>query len=151
MNVPVFFGLKNFYGYLGRLGRGELINKTEGGGGDIYVVPRLHTSYSMNSLTGLQKVASIPAAAEAKVWESIQQISMQNLCHAPTVSGTPATTSTYYCDAFWSSNVVGFLRTGGGSHSSNGLSYGLFAFLVNYVASYSDWTCGVSLSFKNPL
>ncbi len=138
VNVPVFFGLKNFYGYLGRLGRGELINKTEGGGGDIYVVPRLHTSYSMNSLTGLQKVASIPAAAEAKVWESIQQISMQNLCHAPTVSGTPATTSTYYCDSFYNDNAVSGLRVPSrGGHGSHGAHAGLEFFAAHNGVSFA--------------
>ena len=65
------------------------------------------------------------------------------------VSG--GSTSTYYCDAFWSTNVLGFLRSGGCSYSSDGLSLGLFAFTVNDVASHSLWDFGASLSYKKPL
>ena len=110
VQVPVFFGLKNFYGYLARLGRGELINKTENGGGDLYVVPKLYSTYSMTSLSGLVKAASFPAAATASTYEYIQQLSMQNLCHCPTVVGAPATSSTFYCDAFYNDNAVSGLR-----------------------------------------
>ncbi len=107
--VPVFFGLKNFYGYMGRLERGILLNKIAGGAGDVYVVPKLHSTYSMNSLTGLTKVATVPAAKKASTWEYIEQVSMQNLCHKPTVSGA-ATTSTYYADGFYNDNAVSGLR-----------------------------------------
>lgn len=55
--------------------------------------------------------------------------------------------STYYCDGWWSnSSVVGFARFG--SHPGYGLVVGAFAFLVDQAVSYSTWTCGVSLSYK---
>lgn len=52
----------------------------------------------MSSLTGLTKVASFPKAAVASTWEYTKQLSMQNLCHTPTLTG--GTTSTYYADGF---------------------------------------------------
>lgn len=64
---------------------------------------------------------------------------------------TGASATTYYCDGFWTANVVGFLRTGGGSASADGLLGGLFAFAVDCVASRSAWNYGASLSYKNPL
>ena len=108
VSVPVFFGLKNFFGYLGRWERGLLINKVAGGAGDIYVVPKMYNSYSMSSLSGLVKVATVPAAAVASTWEYTKQLSMQNLCHVPTVTG--ATSSTFYCDGFYNDNAVSGLR-----------------------------------------
>ena len=85
--IPSFFGLKNFFGYMGRWGRGELISKKADGSGDMYIVPRLHSTYSMSSLTGLTKIASFPKAAVASTWEYTKQLSMQNLCHTPTLTG----------------------------------------------------------------
>ena len=124
--VPVFFGLKNFFGYMGRWERGKLISKVTGGGGDIYVVPKLHSNYSMGSLSGLTKVGSVPAAVTASTWEYIKQLSMQNLAHIPTVTG--ATTSTYYADGFYNDNAVSGLRVpavgGTASYGGNaGLEY----------------------------
>ena len=62
----------------------------------------------MSSISGMKHVATVPAAAEASVWEYTKQVSMQNLCHAPTVTG--ATASTYYCDGFYNDNAVSGLR-----------------------------------------
>lgn len=87
---------------------------------------------------------------------TLTQVHIKEMKLVPKIGLVPSnfdggSTSTYYCDAFWTTNVVGMLRTGGSSYSSYGLSHGLFAFLVNSVASHSDWHCGVSLSYKNPL
>ncbi len=121
VNVPVFFGLKHAgYGYLGRWERGLLINKVAGGGGDIYVLPKLYSTYSMSSLDGLKKVASVPAAAVASTWEYTKQVSMSHLCHVPTVTG--ATASTDYADGFYNDNAVSGLRvpSRGGSANNGG-------------------------------
>ena len=122
VSVPVFFGLKLFFGYLGRWERGLLINKVAGGAGDIYVVPKMYSSYSMSSLSGLVKVATVPAAAVASTWEYTKQLSMQNLCHVPTVTG--ATSSTFYCDGFYNDNAVSGLRvpSRGGNAYASGLA-----------------------------
>ena len=58
--------------------------------------------------------------------------------------------STYYCDGFWSnSTVVGFARFGSGPNG--GLLVGAFAFNVYSAVSDSVWGCGVSLSYSKPL
>ena len=124
--IPSFLGLKNFFGYIGRWGRGELISKKADGSGDMYIVPRLHSTYSMSSLTGLLKMASFPKAAVASTWEYTKQLSMQNLCHTPTLTG--GTTSTYYADGFYNDNAVSGLRVparGGNAYygGSAGLEY----------------------------
>ena len=63
---------------------------------------------------------------------------------------TGASATTYYCNGFWTANVVGFARTGGDCYSSNGFLDGLFALNVNTVASHSFWNHGASLSYKRP-
>lgn len=134
--VPVFFGLKNFFGYMGRWERGKLISKVAGGGGDIYVVPKLYSNYSMGSLSGLTKVGSVPAAVTASTWEYIKQLSMQNLAHIPTVTG--ATTSTYYADGLYNDNAVSVLRVPAvGGIASNGGIAGLEYLYVSYGVSTS--------------
>ena len=135
--VPVFFGLKNFFGYLGRWERGTLINKITGGAADIYVVPKLYSAYSMNSLSGLTKVATTPAAKTASTWEYHKQLSMQNLCHVPTVTG--ATISTYYADGYYNDNAVSGLRVPArGGNANNGGNAGLEYLHVNYGVSASN-------------
>ncbi len=136
--VPVFFGLKHAgFGYLGRWERGMLINKVAGGGGDIYVLPKLYSNYSMNSLDGLRKVASVPAAAVASTWEYHKQISMNHLCHVPTVTG--ATSSTYYGDGFYNDNAVSVLRVPSrGGYAYNGGNAGPEYLNVNNGVSTSN-------------
>ena len=138
VSVPVFFGLKNFFGYLGRLGRGELLSKNADGSGDLYVVPKMHSAYSMSSLSGLVKAATLPAAATASTWEYIQQLSMNRLCHCPTVTGAPATASTYYGDGMYNDNAVSGLRVPSrGGTGSNGAIAGLEYFVANVGVSHA--------------
>ncbi len=68
----------------------------------------MRANYSMNSLAGMIKAATAPAAAVASTWEFITQLSMQNLCHTPTVTG--GTESTYYCDGYYNDNASSGLR-----------------------------------------
>ena len=57
--------------------------------------------------------------------------------------------STHYCDGWWSNaSVLGFARFGG--RPGDGLLVGAFAFVVHVAVSYSLWTCGVALSYKKP-
>jgi hypothetical protein len=91
--IPVFFGLKNFYGSLYAGVRGLVINagaeKTE-----VYVAPSLYANYNDASVAGLIK------ATECTRTEGyFTKISMNKLCAAPTaVSGS---SSTYYADYFY--------------------------------------------------
>jgi hypothetical protein len=132
--VPVFFGLKNFYGYLGRWGRGELISKIAGGAGEHYVCPSMYSPYSMNSVAGMLKANIIPATPTAGVWTYISQLSMQNLATSPTVlSGTAAT---YYCDSLYNDNAVSGLRLAWrGGYAYNGSNAGLGCLSVNFAFS----------------
>ena len=108
VKIPVFFGLKNFFAYMYHWERGVLISKKAGGGGDVYVTPKLYSSYSISSLAGMTKVSEIPAAKVASQWEYVSQLSMQHLCHKPTV--TAGTASTFYADGFYNDNAVSGLR-----------------------------------------
>jgi hypothetical protein len=132
--VPVFFGLKNFYGYMGRWGRGELINKITGGGGEHYVCPSLYSPYSMSSVSGMIKANTVPPATTANTWIYISQISMQNLSHTPTVLA--GTSSTYYCDAFYNDNAASGLRLASrGGYANNGTNAGLGFLYVSSAVS----------------
>ena len=90
----------------------------------------------MSSLSGLTKVATVPAAATASTWEYIKQLSMQNLCHVPTVTG--ATESSFYGDGFYNDNAVSGLRVPyrGGTANIGGTA-GLEYLHVSYGVSTS--------------
>ena len=107
VSVPVFFGLKNFFGYIGRWGRGRLIEKIAGGGFNMWVTTKLSQTYSMTSTAGLVKAATGPANSSAG-WSFIKKMSMNYLCHTPTVVG--GTESTYYADACYNDNAASGLR-----------------------------------------
>jgi hypothetical protein len=131
VTIPVFFGLKNPFGYMMRWERGRLISKNADGSGDVYVVPQLHSDYDMNSLAGLVKAATLPATSNAG-YEYIIRLSMQNLCHTPTVVG--GSSSTYYADALYNDNATSGLRVPAvGGHASNG-SYAGFEYVYANLA-----------------
>ena len=83
---------------------------------------------------------------------TITQQHLRNMTLVPHLGLVPTntaggSTSTYYCDSWWSnSSVVGFARFG--SYPLNGLSVGAFAFDVYNAVSNSDWSYGVALSYK---
>ena len=115
LSIPVFFGLKNFYGHLNRWERGKLISRNADTSGDVYVVPQIYSDYNVNSVAGLTKAATIPGTAGY-----IMQISNQNLCHAPTVVG--GSSSTYYADYLYGDTATSGLRVPavGGSANAGG-------------------------------
>ncbi len=119
VNVPVFFGLKNFYGYLNRWGRGELIYKNANGEAEHWVCPSLYQNYSMSSTDGLELANTAPANDPAGT-AYITQLSMNMLVHSPTVA--TASDSTYYCDGYYNDNAVSGFRVParGGSASTSG-------------------------------
>ncbi|MFR9511826.1 MAG: hypothetical protein SNG69_08920 [Rikenellaceae bacterium] len=143
VNVPVFFGLKNFYGYLNRWGRGELIYKNENGEAEHYVCPSLHQNYSMSSLDGLELANTAPANDPAG-WLYITQLSMNKLVHSPTVA--TASSSTYYCDGYYNDNAVSAFRVParGGAASSSGIA-GLEYLSVSFGVTATDAYCGSPL------
>ncbi|MDR1338829.1 MAG: hypothetical protein LBK58_02060 [Prevotellaceae bacterium] len=146
--VPVFFGLKNFYGYLGRRGRGELISKIAGGAGEHYVCPSLYSPYSMSSLAGMIKANTVPATPTANTWTYISQMAMQNLAASPTVLN--GTSATFYCDAFYNDNAASGLRVPyrGGS-ANDGAIAGLGCLSVYNAASAVNVNIGSPLCEAN--
>ena len=144
-NAPCFFGLKNFFGYLGRWERGTLINKIADGSGDMYVLPSMHSTYSMNSLNGMIKAATLPANSVSG-WQYIMELSNNMLCHTPTVTGTVPTETTFYCDGLYNDNAVSGLRVpyrGGAAYYSG--AAGLEFLTAHYGVSSSNANVGSPL------
>ena len=105
-NVPSFFGLKNFYGHIGLIERGTLIQKLDDGSGDLYVSPSLYDGFN-GTFDGMIKAAVVPVNNPAG-WKYITELSMQNLCHAPTIAN--GTSVTYYADGFYNDNKTEGVR-----------------------------------------
>ena len=99
--------MKNFYGHIGLIERGSLINKLSDGSGDYYVAPSLYSAFNINSIEGLIKAAKVPKN-DPSGWKYITELSMQNLCSAPTVAS--GSSSTYYCDGWYNDNAISGLR-----------------------------------------
>ncbi|MEL7600545.1 MAG: hypothetical protein AAGU18_10680 [Proteiniphilum sp.] len=131
VQVPVFFGLKNLYGHINRWERGKLISKNADMSAGVYVVPQIYSDYDVNSVAGLVKVATLPAASGY-----IMQISQQNLCHTPTVTGGSA--STYYADYLYMDTAASGLRVPAvGGHALNTSIAGPECLLAIYAVSTS--------------
>lgn len=123
MHIPCFFGLKNFYGHIGLIERGALMNKLSDGSADYYVAPSLYSEFNINSIDGLIKAAKVPANSPAG-WKYITEMSMQNLCCAPTVA--TGTSETYYADGWYNDNATSVLRCPfRRGHASDGAYAGL--------------------------
>lgn len=132
--IPVFFGLKNFYGHLYRGVRGLVINagaeKTE-----VYVAPSLYGDYNDASVAGLLKATECP-----RTEGYITKISMNRLCAVPTA--TTGSASTYYADYFYTNanSSQGLrVRLAGGSASAG----------THAGASYTNSTYASSNAYSN--
>lgn len=145
--VPVFFGLKNAFGYLGRWERGSVINKKSDGSGDTYVATNMYPSFNPNSLTGLIKTGTVPAAAVASQAEFIKTVNMLNLQNLPTVTG--GTEITYFSDAFYNDNATSGLRIPfRGGTATNGGTAGFEFVYVDTAASNAYVSAGSPLCFS---
>ena len=138
--VPVFFGLKNFYGYLNRWERGLILSKNADNTSDVYIVPQLYSDYNVNSISGLLKVGTIPAEQSY-----IMQISMQNLCHKPTVVG--GSSSTYYADYQYHSAGSGLRGSAVGGNANNGDNAGPEYLNANNGVTNTNGNYGSPLNF----
>ena len=136
MHIPCFLGLKNFYGHIGLIERGALMNKLSDGSADYYVAPSLYSEFNINSIDGLIKAAKVPANSPAG-WKYITEMSMQNLCCAPTVAtGTP---ETYYADGWYNDNATSGLRCPfRRGHADYGAYAGLACLLGNFAVTSAD-------------
>ena len=140
MHIPCFFGLKNLYGHIGLIERGALMNKLADGSADYYVAPSLYSEFNINSIEGLIKAAKVPANSPAG-WKYITELSMQNLCSAPTVAS--GSSETYYADGWYNDNATSGLRCPfRRGHASHGAYAGLACLHGNYGVSnaYVYWS-----------
>ncbi|WP_347145983.1 hypothetical protein [Parabacteroides goldsteinii] len=136
MHIPCFFGLKNFYGHIGLIERGALMNKLSDGSADYYVAPSLYSEFNINSIDGLIKAAKVPANSPAG-WKYITEMSMQNLCCAPTVA--TGTSETYYADGWYNDNATSGLRCPFRRGPANyGASAGLACLLGDSAVAYAN-------------
>ena len=106
VNVPCFFGLKNFYGHIGHIERGTLMNRLPDGTAEYYVTPSLYGGFSLD-LEGKIKAAVLPAVNTTQ-WHYISELSMQNLCGCPTSFGASSVTG--YCDGCYNNLDTSGLR-----------------------------------------
>lgn len=97
--VPVFFGLKNFYGHLWQGVSGLLINAgeeiTEG-----YVMPSMFGGWDPTSVANMVKATELP-----RVNGYIKRLSMNKFCGLPTEVG--GSQSTYFADYFYEYTAQG--------------------------------------------
>ena len=121
-NIPVFFGLKNFYHYMWYALRGRINMLNSDHTCDCYVYEKLNSVVpSATSIADYKKVASSPAVDPG--WLFPKMISYQNLCGHPTVFG--ATESTYFSDGYYQDNGSGLRGPIGGGTVSFGGSAGV--------------------------
>lgn len=140
VNVPVFFGYKNMFGYQNKWEYGIIIQKAaDGSTGDVYVLPKFYSEFNYNSLAGLKKVGTIPAGNGY-----ISQLNMTHLCHKPT--GNIGSSSTYYADHQYNNNSTGLRVSAVGGIASSGDAAGPEYLTANsassaVVASYGSPLC----------
>ena len=97
--VPVFFGLKNFYGHLWSGVSGQLINAgqevTEG-----FIAPSMYAGWNTGSVANMLKATELPRTSGY-----ITRLSMNLFCGLPTAVGGSA--STYFADYFYENTAGG--------------------------------------------
>ena len=135
--VPVFFGLKNPFGYLWRLMDDEFVRINSDKTATHLVAPSLYGTWTVGNETGMKAYSTSPGQGESYI-KKLSDEHLENFCTA-----TGGSSTTYYCDYFWNTSgaISGFrvcLR-GGGAYS--GARCGLSTlFVYNAVSSaYAYW------------
>lgn len=140
-----YFGMENWWGHRWRRCTGLLTNDYK-----VYVKMTKHngdgstiSDYSSTDVTGyINAGVTVPAGNESYIKK---MAGVKNAVTVPTVvSGASSTTG--YCDGFWSANALRAPVLGGSVNC--GALVGLFAFAVNAAPSYSHWDVSASLSYK---
>ena len=131
VKIPVFFGLKNFYGHTWSVVSGLVTNvgaeKTEH-----FVAPSLYEGWSQTDTSALLKAAESP---RSEGW--IKKKSFNLLCRMPTEVG--ASNTTYYCDYFWHTPSSQGLRAClSSSHAAAGATAGAFCTYSHGALSAAD-------------
>ncbi|MDD6553008.1 MAG: hypothetical protein PUF37_05400 [Prevotellaceae bacterium] len=123
-NIPVFFGLKNFYHYIWCMRHGTVLTYNSDATINVYGLKTwTKDAVPTGTTTGLRQVGTIPAASG---WQYTKKANLANLNFFPTAFG--ASESTYYCDGFFHPGFTSGLR-------------GLFALGHAYYAGYAGPGC----------
>ena len=114
-NVPVFFGLKNFFGYIWRVSEDELGEANADKSMKHWVTPSIYGTYTYGATAGMVLKSTSPIASGF-----ITKMSYDNMEMWPTQSG--GSESTYQCDYFWNNGNVtsGFRAVFRGASTGSG-------------------------------
>lgn len=140
-SVPVFFGLKNFFGHIWRVSEDELAEANEDKSMKHWVVPSIYDSITYGTTAGLKQKSTSPTSSGY-----IKKMSYENLEMWPTQVGGSALT--YQCDNFWNSSGItsGFRAVFRGANTNNGASAGCGAVNVNNAPTNSNANIGSPLN-----
>lgn len=138
--VPVFFGLKNFFGYIWRVSEDELGEANADKSMRHWVTPSIYGTYTYGSTAGMVLKSTSPIASGY-----IIKMSYDNLEMWPTQSG--GSESTYQCDYFWNNGNVtsGFRAVFRGAATNHGGRAGCGAVYVHNAVTYADANLGSPL------
>ena len=96
--VPVFFGLKNPFGYLWRQMDDEFVRCNADTSVTHLVAPSIYGNWTIGNEAGMTAYSTSPIKGESY----IKQVSYDNLENFPTQTG--GSSSTYHCDYFWNTS-----------------------------------------------
>ena len=140
-HVPVFFGLKNPFGYLWHHQDDEFGRVNEDTSITHLVAPSIYGTWTIGNETGMIAYSTSPTQGEGY----IKEMSYDHLEIFPTMLG--ATASTYHCDYFWNTSgaTSGFRLVLRGCPAIDGDSAGSGAVNVHNEVSSSHANIGSPL------
>ena len=137
--VPVFFGLKNLFGYLWHHQDDEFVRCNENQTRTHLVAPSIYGTWTIGNEEGMVAYSNSPDSEGY-----IKAISYDHLENFPTQVGGSA--STYHCDYFWKdSSTSGFRLVLRGCDARNGSHAGSSAVNVYSAVSHSHAYIGSPL------
>ena len=139
--VPIFFGLKNFFGYIWRVSEDELAEANADKTMKHWVTPSIYGTYTYGSTTGMVLKSTAPTYSGG--WT--KRMSYDGLEMWPTEVG--GSDSTYQCDYYWNgSNITsGFRAVLRGASTSSGVHAGCGAVYVYDACTTADANLGSPL------
>ena len=139
--VPVFFGLKNPFGYLWRQMDDEFVRCNADTSVTHLVAPSIYGNWTIGNEAGMTAYSTSPTKCEGY----IKTLSYDNLENFATQIGGSA--STYHCDYFWNTSgaTSGFRLCLRGCSASYGVPSGSSALHVNSAVSDADVNWGSPL------
>ena len=140
-NVPVFFGLKNFFGYIWRVSEDELAEANADKSMKHWIIPSIYETYTYGSTSGMSLKSTSPASSGSY----IKKMSRDNLEMWPTEVG--GSESTYEADYFWNGSGItsGFRAVFRGASTDSGGYAGCGAVSVSGAVTYANASIGSPL------